>query len=186
VVLHDPHVKPDDQKLAKYKLQNHYTRDMSKALAPAEVVVFCTAHKDYAEGRETILKSAPKAAGVFDGCNLYRRSDFNGNRVGYAGIGRGTNKPDKDFVDFVFEGFRVMERGVANELKAFVDFANQRYAKDDFNRIDFREVQRIAGTCVTGCAIADPGPVDTLRTYQGFVPRLVRCAYEAWGKKVGG
>jgi len=75
---------------------------------------------------------------------------------------------------------------VANELKAFVDFANQRYAKDDFNRIDFREVQRIAGTCVTGCAIADPGPVDTLRTYQGFVPRLVRCAYEAWGKKVGG
>ena len=179
VVLHDPYVKPDDQKLAKYGLQDHYTRDMRKALAPAEVIIFCTAHKDYAEGRETILKSAPKAAGVFDGCNLYRRSDFNGNRVGYAGIGRGKKTPSKDFVDFVFEGFRIMERGVANELKAFVDFANHQYAGDDFNRIDFKEVQRIAGTCVTGCAIADPGPVDNLLEYKGFVPRLVQCAHEA-------
>ena len=179
VILHDPYVKPDDQKLAKYELQDVYTRNMRKALASAEVAIFCTAHRNYAEGRRAILSSAPKLAGLFDGCNLYRRSDFNGSRVGYAGIGRGTKTPSRDFVDFVFEGFRIMECGVANELKAFIDLANQRYAADDFNKIDFREVQRIAGTCVTGCAIADPGPVDKAPAYQGFVTRLVQCAHAA-------
>jgi UDP-N-acetyl-D-mannosaminuronic acid dehydrogenase len=179
VILHDPYVKPDDQKLAKYKLQDVYTRDAHKALASAEVAIFCTAYRDYAEGRGALLKSAPKAAGIFDGCNLFRRADFNGSRVGYAGIGRGTKTPSRDFVDFVFEGFRIMEQGVANELKAFIDFANTRYAADDFNKIDFREVQRIAGTCVTGCAIADPGPVDNAPAYDGFVPRLVQCAHAA-------
>jgi UDP-N-acetyl-D-mannosaminuronic acid dehydrogenase len=186
VILHDPYVKPNDQKLAKYKLQDHYTRDLGNALAAAEVVVFCTAHKDYAESLETILKSAPKTIGIFDGCNLYRRADFNGNRLGYAGIGRGTKTPSREFVDFVFEGFRIMERGAANELKAFIDFANRRYVKDEFNRIDFQEVQRIAGTCVTGCAIADPGPVDKLATYRNFIPRLVQCAHKAWEKGIVG
>ena len=96
------------------------------------------------------------------------------------GIGRGKRPPEKDFVDFVFEGFRLMERGVANELKAFIDFANRSYAKDEFSRIDFKEVQRIAGTCVTGCAIADPGSVEEATPYKGFTPRLVRCAHEAY------
>ena len=179
VVLHDPYVKPDDQKLAKYELKNFYTRDMHKALESAEVAIFCTAHRDYAEGRETILRSAPKAAGIFDGCNLYRRSDFNGSHVRYAGIGRGTKAPRGDFVDFVFEGFRIMERGLANELNAFIEFANQKYAKDEFNRVDFKEVQRIAGTCVTGCAIVDPGPIDRAPEYKGFVTRLAQCAHKA-------
>jgi hypothetical protein len=91
-----------------------------------------------------------------------------------------------DFVDFVYEGFRIMERGVANELKAFIDFANRSYAKDEFNRINFKEVQRIAGTCVTGCAIADPGPVEKAIKYKGFVPRLVECAHEAYKVKGAG
>jgi UDP-N-acetyl-D-mannosaminuronic acid dehydrogenase len=179
VILHDPYVKPDDQKLAKYALQNHYTRDMGKALSQAELVIFCTAHKDYADNLQSMLDLAPNAVGVFDGCNLYRKSDFNGRQVGYAGIGRGVKTPNMDFVDFVYEGFRVMERGVANELKSFVDFANSRYAPDAFNRIDFKEVQRIAGTCVTGCAIADPGPIEEIQQYEGFIPRLVTCAYRA-------
>jgi hypothetical protein len=58
--------------------------------------------------------------------------------------------------------------------------ANENYADDDFNKIDFSEVQRIAGTCVTGCDIVDPGPIADLPEYQGFVPRLVRCAKNAW------
>jgi UDP-N-acetyl-D-mannosaminuronic acid dehydrogenase len=186
VLLHDPYVKSDDQKLAKYALQNHYTRDMGKALSQAELVIFCTAHKDYAEGLEKMLDLSPKAVGVFDGCNLYRKSDFNGRQVGYAGIGRGVKTPNMDFVDFVYEGFRIMERGVANELKSFIDFANRSYAKDEFNRVDFKEVQRIAGTCVTGCAIADPGPVEAVSAYEGFVPRLVRCAHEAYKAKGAG
>jgi hypothetical protein len=127
-----------------------------------------------------MLGLAPKAVGVFDGCNLYRQAHFNGSRVGYAGIARGTQPPPKGFIDFVLDGFRVMERGVANELKAFIDFANRSYAKDEFSRIDFKEVQRIAGTCVTGCAIADPGSVEEATPYKGFTPRLVRCAHEAY------
>jgi UDP-N-acetyl-D-mannosaminuronic acid dehydrogenase len=179
VALHDPYVKPDDQKLVKYGLEGRFTRNLGEALAEAEVALFCTAHRDYAEGRERILAAAPRLRGVFDGCNLYRRAEFDGSRAGYAGIGRGTQTPPAGFVDFVFEGFRVMERGVANELNSFIDFANSRYAPDAFNRIDFKEVQRIAGTCVTGCAIADPGPVETAPAYEGFVPRLAKCAYEA-------
>ena len=70
-----------------------------------------------------------------------------------------------------------MERGLANELRDLIDFLNDRYANDDFNRIDFREVQQIAGTCVTGCSIEDPGPVDNLPIYQGFSSRLVKYAY---------
>jgi UDP-N-acetyl-D-mannosaminuronic acid dehydrogenase len=183
VILHDPYVKPADQKLAQYALQDHYTRDMGKALSQAELVIFCTAHKDYADNLQSMLDLAPNAVGVFDGCNLYRKSDFNGRQVGYAGIGRGVKTPNMDFVDFVYEGFRIMERGVANELKAFIDFANRSYAKDEFNRIDFKEVQRIAGTCVTGCAIANPGPVEDMPQHRGFIPRLVRCAYEAYKVK---
>ncbi len=102
------------------------------------------------------------------------------NQIGYAGIGRGTKTPESDFIEFVYKGFRIMERGVANEVLAFVDFANERYAADDFNRVDFKELQRIAGTCVTGCDIVDSGPIDDLPEYKGFVPRLVKCAKKAY------
>ena len=76
-----------------------------------------------------------------------------------------------------------MERGVANELKAFIDFANHRYAEDDFNRIDFDEVRRIAGTCVTGCDIVEPGPIESIPEYNGFVPRLAKAAFMAQDKR---
>jgi UDP-N-acetyl-D-mannosaminuronic acid dehydrogenase len=179
VILHDPFVKPDDQNLANCGLKSRFVLDIDRALAEAEVAIFCTAHRQYAESRERIFDVAPRLTGIFDGCNLYRRADIYGGRLGYAGIGRGTQPPTKGFVDFVLDGFRVIECGVANELNSFIDFANSRYAPDAFNRIDFKEVQRIAGTCVTGCAIADPGPVETAPAYEGFVPRLAKCAYEA-------
>ena len=51
---------------------------------------------------------------------------------------------------------------------------------DDFNRVDFKEVQRIAGTCVTGCDIVDPGPISDPPEYNGFVPRLAKCARTAY------
>ena len=73
-----------------------------------------------------------------------------------------------------------MERGVANEVAHFVAFANERFAGDEFNKVEFKEIQRIAGTCVTGCEIVDPGPVETVPEFQGFVPRLVKCAERAW------
>ena len=55
IILHDPYVKPDDQKLTGYKLERYYTRDIDEALAGAEVAIFCTAHKDYAENLPAIL-----------------------------------------------------------------------------------------------------------------------------------
>ena len=76
-----------------------------------------------------------------------------------------------------------MERGVANELKAYIEFANKNYAPDDFNKIKFNEVQRIAGTCVTGCEIVDPGPVESIPEYEGFTPRLVKCAKKAYERQ---
>ena len=148
-------------------------------MSDAEVAIFCTAHRLYSQERETMLESAPKVQGVFDGCNLFKKSDFNSS-IGYAGIGRGRDVPDDEFIKFVHKGFRIMECGVANEVAAFVDFANEHFAEDDFNEVDFKDVQRIAGTCVTGCDIVDPGPIDDLPEYNGFVPRLVRCAKKAW------
>jgi uncharacterized lipoprotein YehR (DUF1307 family) len=127
-----------------------------------------------------MLSVAPQLKMIFDGCNLINKSEFNGSHLKYAGIGRGTQKPEPGLIDFVLAGFRVMETGVANEVKAFVDFANEHYPQDEFNRVDFKEVQRIAGTCVTGCEIADPGPIAELPDYRGFVPRLVHCAQKAW------
>jgi hypothetical protein len=183
VAMHDPYVKQGDQNLIKFNLQNHFTRDMQDALEKADLAIFCTAHHRYSEDRKTMLQLAPQLKRVFDGCNLYKKSDFNGNQIEYAGIGRGTTAPEPDFIDFVHDGFRIMETGVANEIQAFVDFANERYAKDDFNRVDFKEVQRIAGTCVTGCDIVDPGPVESIPEYKGFVPRLVRCAKTAYERQ---
>jgi hypothetical protein len=183
VILHDPYVKPDDQKLLKSNLQKYFTRDIEKAMRQAEVAIFCTAHRMYFQEKEALLTSALKLQGVFDGCNLFKKEDFDG-KLAYAGIGRGSGSPEDAFLDFVHDGFRVMERGVANEVADFVDFANERFAGDDFNRIDFKEVQRIAGTCVTGCDIVDTGPIDEVPEYKGFVSRLVRCAknaYEASG-----
>ena len=126
-----------------------------------------------------IVKSAPRLQGVFDGCNLFQKSDFSG-RMKYAGLGRGLETPPDAFVDFVQSGFRIMERGAANEVAALVSFMNDRFVHDRFNKVDFNEVQRMARTCVTGCQIVDPGPIEDLPTYNGFVPRLVKCAQKAW------
>ncbi len=178
VTMHDPYVKDDDQNLRKFSLEGHFTNDIAKALDGTEIAIFCTAHHDYLgmpqSGRLGELGATLR--GVVDACNLYRRGEFLGRPMGYTGIGRGTQAADEAFVDFVEAGFRVMERGVANEVSALVEFLNARYADGAFNRVDFREVQRIAGTCVTGCAIADAGPIEDVPAYAGFTPRLVRVA----------
>ena len=179
VTLHDPYVKPNDQKLLKFNLQEHFTRSAEKALSNAEVAIFCTAHQSYFQQIDPFLDSAPRLRGVFDGCNLFRKADFDG-RVAYAGIGRGIGVPPDAFSGFVYEGFRTMERGVANEVARFAAFANERFAGNDFNKVEFKDIQRIAGTCVTGCDIVDPGPIEKTPEYDGFTPRLVSCAKKAW------
>lgn len=180
VMMHDPYVKPDDQKLKLFDLQNHFTQDAQKALAEAETAIFCTAHRYYLDQRRELLQMSPRLKGVFDGCNLFHKEDF--RDIAYTGIGRGTQPASEAFIHFVHTGFRIMERGAANELNAFIEFANQNYATDEFNRAVFKDVQRIAGTCVTGCDIVDHGPIEELPDYDGFIPRLIQCARRGWTK----
>jgi UDP-N-acetyl-D-mannosaminuronic acid dehydrogenase len=183
VTIHDPYVKPTDQNLIRFDLERHFTQNLGEAVAKAEVLFFCTAHKMYLEKRDEIISLAKGLRGLVDGCNLYSRDDFRGKGFEYVGIGRGEKEPKPDFVDFVYQGFRAVECGVANEVEALADFLNKKYANDEFNHIKFEDVQRIAGTCVTGCAIVDPRSIDSLPSYKGFVPRLVQCAYDAWREK---
>ena len=176
VTLHDPYVKGDDQNLRKFDLTAHFTNDVRAAVADAEIVFFCTGHREYMDQREEILDAALSLRGAVDGCNLYQKGPFSLRGIGYTGIGRGTQAPSAAVVDVVYDAFRAVERGVANEVLRLTEFLNARYADDDFNRIDFKAVQRIAGTCVTGCSIADPGRVRPVPVVDGFSSRLARTA----------
>lgn len=168
VTLHDPYVYPNDQNLRRHGLAELFTRDLASAVQPAEILIFCTAHRAYLEERAALFKAARRATGIFDACNLYRATEFAGGKLGYAGIGRGGQPPDAALVDEVYGGFRAMEVGLANEVKTLIDFLNARYADDEFNRVRFEDVQHIAGTCVTGCRIVDAGPACPPAESSGF------------------
>jgi UDP-N-acetyl-D-mannosaminuronic acid dehydrogenase len=170
IVLHDPHVYQRDQNLANTGLTQWFTRDLATALAGAELVFLCTAHAEYLQGRNQILASRT-LKGVLDGCNLLTEGSSNG--IAYGGIGRGREQPTEALVDEIAAAFRAVERGVANEVLQVCDYLNERYADSDFNRARFAEVQRLAGTCVTGCLISDPGPVSKPAGECGFRSRLV-------------
>lgn len=173
VTIHDPYVYPTDQNLQRTGLADVFTRDLEAAVAPAEVLIMCTAHRVYLEQREAMLAAAKHARGVVDACNLWHAGDVTRRGLGYAGIGRGTAAPDPALVADVLAGFRAVETGVANEVNALVEFLNATYAADDFNRVRFSEVQRIAGTCVTGCAIVAPGTAAPPSGASGFRSDLV-------------
>jgi UDP-N-acetyl-D-mannosaminuronic acid dehydrogenase len=176
VSIHDPYVYPTDQNLKKTALTEYFTRDLAQAVESAEVIVLCTGHRDYLERRDELLAAAPRAQGVVDACNLWHAADVVGRGLGYCGIGRGTTAPTADLVTAVTRGFRDVETGVANEVDALVSFLNERYAPDGFNRVRLADVQRIARTCVTGCAIVDPGPVSGPAGEGGFTSKLVSVA----------
>ena len=176
VTIHDPYVYPTDQNLRKYGLAELFTRDLQAAVGPADVLIMCTAHRVYMEERRALIGGAKRAVGVVDACNLWAARDVTSFGIGYAGIGRGTLPPAAALVREVTEGFRAVETGVGNEVNGLVDFLNARYAPDGFNQVRFSEVQRIAGTCVTGCAIVAPGPVQAPAGSSGFQSSLVRIA----------
>ena len=175
-IMHDPFVKTDDQNILRFSQESHFTRDMDEALYNAEYIFMCTSHKTYIDGLEQIIYKK-NIKGVMDACNIYSATQFAGRNIIYTGIGRGTRKPDSKFISFVYESFRAMEKGVANELQGLLDFYNTNYAFDDYNKVDFSEVQRLAKTCSTGCEIANAGQIDEVPEYNGFSSRLVRCAY---------
>jgi len=175
-IMHDPYVKEDDQNLLKFKQDTHFTRNLTEALKDADYVFMCTAHKYYIENGNLIL-SNNEIKGVMDGCNIYDPDIFKSSGINYGGIGRGAAKPEQKFINFVDDSFRALEKGLANELLRLIEFYNGNYVHDEFNKVDFHEVQRFAKTCSTGCEIADPGKVDSVPEYKGFSSRLARFAY---------
>ncbi|MBN1466104.1 nucleotide sugar dehydrogenase [candidate division KSB1 bacterium] len=176
VTIHDPFVKVTDQNLQKFNLGPHFSNDLLQSLAQAELIILCVAHQFYRDAKEHILRNAPLLRGVVDGCNLFSRSDL--GDIPYIGIGKGKNRPEDALIDAVYNSFRAVERGVANEVLALAHFLNDHYAQDDFNRITFADVQRLASTCGTGCHIADPGAIPPV-SENDFSSRLVHCAQRA-------
>jgi len=176
VKLHDPYVKSDDQNLIKSDLQKYFPQDIISAVRGAEVLVFCAAHQIYKDDFEDIIKASTHLEGIFDGCNLFQHSYFARKSLSYQGIGKGKMKAPRDFLVFVVAGFRAIERGFANEIQKAVDFFNDNFCDDDFNRVNFDEVRCLAATCITRCDLAEPGPVTEISAYRGFFPRLVRTA----------
>jgi UDP-N-acetyl-D-mannosaminuronic acid dehydrogenase len=176
VTIQDPYVKPDDQNLVRRGLDGMFTNDLGTALAGAEYAFLGTAHRVYVDAPGEIVRHGARLKGLFDGANAYRAADFAGAPFAYGGMGRGRKAPPTDLLDFVHDSFRAMERGLANEVAALVEFLNGRFAADDFNRVRYAEVRRLAATCGTGCALAEPGPPLPAPEYRGFTTRLARRA----------
>jgi UDP-N-acetyl-D-mannosaminuronic acid dehydrogenase len=183
ITLHDPYVRTADQNLSRYGLEGSFTNDLTTALNGAELAFLCTAHAAYRSELMPALSRCPKLRGLFDACNFFQKNDVAAAGVAYAGIGRGTAAPSADFLEFVRQEFRATECGLTNELIQIIDFLNDSFAPDSFNRVHFEEVQRIAGTCVTGCNITDPGPIADSCGYEGFSSRLADLARAAVGAR---
>jgi predicted nucleic acid-binding protein len=174
-IMHDPYVKEDDQNLLKYNQQNFCTQDINKALESADYVFMGTAHKEYID-KFNLITSYKNVKGIMDACNIYNSQQFIGKQIKYTGIGRGTNAPEDKFIDFVYQSFRVMEKGLGHELSALINFYNTNYAYDDYNKVKFTDVQRLAKTCSTGCEIADADPIESVPEYNGFSSLLAQKA----------
>ncbi len=176
ITIHDPYVKPTDQNLERRELQSYFTNDLDEALGSAEIVIVCTGHGVYASGLDAILDAGKGLKGLVDGANVYARDDVDDKGIGYTGIGRGQHAPPEEFIDFVEQSFRAVEHGVANEVSSLAEFLNASYAPTDFNRVTMDKVRELAGSCVTGCVIADEKDAIIAPNYDGFVSRLATYA----------
>lgn len=176
-ILHDPFVKLNDQNILKYNQQDYLTHDLSAAIHDSDFVIMCTAHEEYLNNFDVIL-SGSHLKGVWDACNIYNHSHFRDKNVSYGGIGKGKDQPEKSFIYFVYDSFRTMEKGLANELSNLIEFYNKEYAFNEFNKVEFTEVQRLARTCSTGCEIANTDRITQLPAYKGFSSQLSKIAFE--------
>ena len=174
-IMHDPYVKADDQNLLKYNQQDYCTQDINKALDGADYIFIGTAHKQYIDTFE-VITSRKNIIGIMDACNIYNTNQFTNKEIQYTGIGRGNSKPENDFIDFVYQSFRVMEKGLSHELLGLIEFYNKNYAYDEYNKVKFDDVQRLAKTCSTGCEIADIEKIESVPKYKGFSSKLVKLA----------
>lgn len=175
-IMHDPYVKNDDQNVLGYNQQENLTHDLEKALDFADFVFICSAHKEYMDSVNSILAKS-NAQGIMDASNIYNREQFANSPEKYEGIGKGTDEPKDDFIQFVYESFKAMEKGLAHELLALINFYNENYAFDEYNKVMFDDVQRLAKTCSTGCEIAKPEEITEVPSYNGFSTILANKSY---------
>lgn len=175
-IMHDPYVKIDDQNLLKYNQESNFTNSLDEAIKDADYIFICNSHKEYIDSKVKIATGNKKLKGLVDACNIYQADYFKSIDISYTGIGRGIEEPSEEFVCFVFDSFRAMEHGLAIELSKLIDFYNANYAFDEYNKVRFSEVQRLAKTCSTGCEIADPVSVTRVPSFNGFKSLLVESA----------
>ena len=181
VSLHDPHVSAVDQNLLRAGLAGMFHRDLADALATAEVVVVCVAHRQYLRGGKGWLPHAQRVRSVIDASNAYRAQEIASTVVRYAGIGRGFRRPSGALIDAVATGLQTVMHGVGNEAEMLVAQLNERYARDDFGRVRMEDVRRFAACCVSRCNVPAQVPIAPMASVDGFRSRLVACAVAAWG-----
>lgn len=179
VRMHDPHVRADDGNVRWAELSDLLTDDLDAALDGAELAVVCVAHRHYVEDVGRILRAGRQLRTIVDAANAYSGRAFADSGVRYAGIGRGTRPPPSEICQIVYDAYRVVERGFANEVAALVQLLNSHYAEHDFARVRYEHVQQLVGTCPTGCAIADPGHAAQALDHGDFTSRLVAKATDA-------
>jgi UDP-N-acetyl-D-mannosaminuronate dehydrogenase len=179
ITVHDPYVKPTDQNLERRNLQGYFTNDLGEALASAEIAVLCTGHGVYGAGLGEIVGAGNRLKGIVDGANVYSRKDVEKLSLGYTGVGRGRRPPSEELVRFVEQSFRAVEHGVANEVAALADFLNGKCATTEFNMVTIDAVRELAGSCVTGCVIAEQKGDVEAPSFDGFTSRLAMCAENA-------
>jgi UDP-N-acetyl-D-mannosaminuronic acid dehydrogenase len=156
VSLHDPHVRPGDQNLVRSEFDGAFTPDLAAAVANTDLLVLCTPHQAYRRQLPELLRLAGRSAALFDGCNLVPPADRAILGKACTGLGRGQTAPTASLGEDVAAAFRILELGVARELRLLTTALNENYADSSFGRADFQDVRRLAATCTTGCAIADP------------------------------
>jgi len=171
VTLHDPYVKPDDQNLHHTGLSTKFTNSLQQAVNDAHVVIYCVGHAVYLHGLDEMLGMANRLQAVYDGANIFQAAQFAGLHVAgelvdYAGIGRGRQAPNARLVKETVQRFRQMEQQVARELVELIDFLNEHYAANEFNRVSFGDVRTLAASCVTGCVIPPVLPGEGYRSMQ--------------------
>lgn len=160
------------------ELLGHHLVHLPKYLTQDDVAFQVALHDPYVRAGDHNLKKTglflarlPTLIGVFDGCNLYSAAELRPAGIGYLGIRRGKGRPTEALVEQVIRAFRAMDLAVANELSELIEDLNARYGTS-FDRVEFTEVQRLAGACVTGCDIATPEPRSPFASTADYVPRM--------------
>lgn len=178
VVVHDPFVDASDPGLERFGLASQFHGEVGAALAGRSVVFLATAHRAYRD-LLPVLRDSSGIDGVIDGANLFQAADFAGSTARYAGIGRGRRTPDSRFIHAVATMYRAVSRGVANEVVALAGFLNGRYASDMFNRVQPADVLRLASGGPAAAPIEEPGEIEAIEPYEGFVSGLAQLAVDS-------